>query len=80
MLNKLLSSEFYIMYMYTIYITPVMNLSLTQGVFPSKLKLASVVPIYNKMHARRCAYFFFYLQNVFVCTKQFFYEYIQILF
>ena len=46
------------------YITPlthVINLSLTQGVFPSELKLASLVPIYNKMHARRCAYFF-------VCT------------
>ena len=33
--------------MYTIYYTPVINLSLTQGVFPSELKLATVVPIYK---------------------------------
>ena len=24
----------------------------------------------NKMHARRCEYFFLYLQNVFVCIKR----------
>ena len=43
------------------YITPlthVINLSLIQEVFPSELKLARVVPIYNKMYARRTRSFF----------------------
>ena len=33
-------------------------------------ELRAPTPHTNKMHARRCAYFFLYLQNVFVCTKR----------
>ena len=36
-------------------ITIIVNqLSLKSGIFPTKLKIAKVTPIYNKMHARRC--------------------------
>ena len=36
-------------------LTIIINQMITSGIFPDALKISKVIPLYNKMHARRCA-------------------------